>query len=140
MATLTAREVYFDNNENLDVFQVVGGGQQVKVAQTITGFTYGSLTTADNLVGATAGTQAAGTPITRLTNRFITVAAGASGTLLPSVAGYIVTVINDGLNNLAVFPALGESINAQAVNTSFAVAQGTPIIFYCVSAGNWHTK
>jgi hypothetical protein len=140
MASQTAREIYFDGGENLDVFQIVGGGQQVKVGQTVTGFSYGSLTTQDNLVGATAGTQAAGTLINRLTNRFVTVAAGASGTLLPSVQGYIVTVINDGLNNLAVFPALGEFINSQAINTSFAVVPGTPIIFYSVTPGSWHTK
>jgi hypothetical protein len=140
MATQTARELYVDFGESLDVFQVVGPGQQIKVGQTFAGLSYGSLTTQDNLIGAAAGTQAAGTPITRLTNRFITVAAGSSGTLLPSVQGYIVTVINDEQNNLNVFLASGEFINAQGLNTAFAVVPGTPIIFYCVTPGSWHTK
>lgn len=100
-----------------------------------------TLASADGLVAAVAANQAGGTPITKLLNRFSTVAIAAqSGTLMASVKGLEITVINGGANSLNVFPAVGDAINALGANAAFAMAAGAINIFICTTAGQWFTK
>jgi hypothetical protein len=139
MGTLTARETYVDLGEALDLTQVLGIGGAVKSGQTLSNLLYGTFTTQDNMT-AVGTTQGAGPLINKSIVRFTTVGLGLSATLLPSVAGYTIAVINDGVNPLIVFPAVGEQINAAGANVSFSTPIATVTLFYCVTNGFWRTK
>ena len=142
MATPTARETYIDYGEALDLAQVLGIGGAVKSGQTLSNLLYGTFTTQDNMT-AVGTTQGSGPLVNKSINRFTTVGLGLSATLLPSVAGYAITVINDGANPLILFPAVGEQINSQGVNGSFSQVNGgttAVTIYYCVTNGLWRTK
>ena len=136
-----ARDQYIDQGEAIDVVQVLGQGGAVKSGQTLSNLFYGSFTTQDGLT-AVGTTQGAGPLLNKSINRFTTVGLGLSATLLPSVAGMELTVINDGANPLIVFPAVGDQINGAGANVSFSQSQTTAAvtIYYCVTAGSWRTK
>jgi hypothetical protein len=147
MATLTARDLYFDFGESIDVFQVLGPGGVVLVGETITGFSYGMKLSQDNITAHAGGGQALGVQLTSPLSRIAIVAsAGDSVTLPLSVRGYSLAVVNDAAVNAAnVFPAVGDAINALGVNNPFSLAAqagaGTgPTLFYCYSAGIWRTR
>jgi hypothetical protein len=104
----------------------------------ITGQMYNSAQ--DTLTAHAGGGQANGTPIMSMTTRFTVVATIAdSGTLLASVAGMEITVINAAANSMNVFPATGEQINALGANAAFALAGGKTATFFCCTAGQWHS-
>ena len=42
-------------------------------------------------------------------------------------------------NSMNVFPAVGDAINAVAANGAFAIAANKTVLFYCITAGRWHT-
>ena len=106
---------------------------------TVTGLQYES--TQDSIVAFAGGGQANATPITAMNGRVTTVATAADSVkLMPSALGLIVYVTNaSATNSMNVFPALGDTINALAVNTAFAVAAGKTCGFICYTAGQWHT-
>lgn len=110
-----------------------------------------SFPTYSTQTGVTAtpsGTQSTSVLITGTQVQFSTVAAGAGSRLPPAQAGMELTVINNGANPLAVFPASaanggvtgGDAINALGQNSAFSLAAGTPTIFYCFVTGTWVTK
>src|SRR4029077_5711506 len=138
----TARDQYIDMGENLDVVQVLGPGGAVLTGQTVTGFFYGTKMASDNLTATPGGTQGNSILITTPISRFSTVATlNDSATLPPGLRGMEITIINDGAQSMKVFPALGEQINNAAANTGFTpLAAGTPVLFFCTSNGQWHTK
>lgn len=140
--TFTAREIYYDYGEGLDVFQVLGQGAGVLVAQSLQGQTYGTKTAGDNLTATASGNQTNSVKLT-LINRFTTVASAGDSAVLPlSQPGMTVVVINDAaVNAMNIFPASGDKINALAVNAAFSltVAAG-PTIFYATAVGQWRTK
>ncbi len=142
MATNTARELYFDFGESLDIFQVLGSGGGVLCGQTLQGLSYGTKNAQDNVTATPGGNQANSLKLTSI-NRFTIVAsAGDSATLPTSAPGMTVVVINDAaVNAMNVFPDLGSKINLGGVNASFSltVAAG-PTIFYCTAPGQWRTK
>lgn len=147
MSTLTAREVYIDYGENLDIFQTLGQGGNVKVGQTIFGQTYGTGVAQDNLTAHAGGGQANAVQITALQARVTVVASAGDSIILPvSQRGYQIAIVNDAAANACnVFPATGEQINGAGANVAFSLTAqnggGTgPTIFYCFTAGSWRTK
>lgn len=103
----------------------------------------GSLQTfsfADALTAHAGGGQGSATAITTTIARFNTVATAADSAVLPAAAaGLNITVINNGANTMAVFPATGDAINSLAANTSFSVAPGGVAEFFSTVAGFWHS-
>ncbi len=94
----------------------------------------GSLTAAGN------ASQANAYAIAHNSNHFTTVGATTNSSRLPNIVGSaysIYFVRNDGANGLNVFPAVGESINALAVNNSYPVLAGTGAMFVKVSDTQW---
>lgn len=112
-----------------------------KVLDVINGnwFLYNS--TVDNLTAHAGGGQGSATAITAMTTRFTTVASANDSSVLPaSQAGLEITVINAAASNaMNVFPATGEQINALGSNAAFSLAAGKTAIFFCCTAGQWHS-
>ena len=98
-------------------------------------------TTADSLTASTTQTQAGGLLLGAVINRISTVGSASDAvTLPPSVAGAWMIVINAAAANaMLIFPAVGDAINAIAANSSLSVAANKTILFYCVTAGRWHS-
>jgi hypothetical protein len=94
----------------------------------------------DGLTAHAGGGQTNATPLTAQNNRVSTVATNGDSSVLPaSVAGLTLQVSNAGTGSMNVYPAVGESINALAVNAAFAVASGKTASFTCYAAGLWHS-
>lgn len=95
---------------------------------------------AQNGLVALAGGAQAGTALSKDVNRFTTVATAADSAQLPAAeVGMAIVVINAAAaNSMNVFPQTGESINALANNTAFAVASNKTAIFFCALAGKWN--
>ena len=94
----------------------------------------------NGLTAHAGGGQANATAITSQIANFTTVATIADSGVLPkSVAGMRVIVVNSAANSMNVFPASGETINALAANTAFAVAGGKTAEFFCPVAGKWYS-
>ena len=94
------------------------------------------------LVGSAAGLTATGTNqatalvITSAKNRIDTVAAGTGVKPNQTAAvGFSQTVQNEGANDLAYFPFLGDNILGQAVNTSVTISAGNQLTVFCYTAG-----
>ncbi len=87
------------------------------------------------------GGQTLATQLTATYNEVTTVAsAGDSVKLAAAVEGIKQIVKNDGANNLAVFPATGDSIDDGTVNASITIAPGGTITFTAISDSNWETS
>src|SRR5258708_6664777 len=99
-----------------------------------------TFSTADGLTALSGGASAGATPITTSVARFSTVVGATCSALLPvSVAGMELTVINAGTSSINVFPAGIELINTAGSGGSFSVAANKTAVFYCATAGQWHT-
>ena len=96
---------------------------------------------AEGLTASTTQTQAAGTPINRVINRFTTVATAGNASTLPLASpGLVLTVINaHATNAINIFPAVGDAINALATNAAYSLAATKSVTFYCTKALQWHT-
>lgn len=80
-------------------------------------------------VAAAGTTQLTAIPLTGSVT-FLTTAAASSGVILPTASGKgEYGVFNGGANAVAVYPAVGESINGSSANTSFSVTNGKSAIF-----------
>lgn len=95
----------------------------------------------DNITAHAGGGQTLAVLLTAAMNRVTTVASGNDSVLLPkSQVGLDVVVINAAASNsMNVYPQTGESINALAANTAFAVAANKVCTFYCCTSGIWHS-
>lgn len=106
-----------------------------------TGFAgqYPTVSYRNGYTAATTQTQAAGTPITDVINRFTTVANDNDACTLPlSFGGMQITVSNASAKILGIFPGVGDAINALSANAVYALAAGKTAQFTCAVAGNWH--
>ena len=96
----------------------------------------------DNAITALAG----GGQSTSLQNyrhlRVTTVVTAADSITLPkALAGMSMSVTNAAAaNSMTVFPALGEFINALAVNTGLAQAANKATLFVCSVNGTWNSN
>jgi hypothetical protein len=95
----------------------------------------------NGLTALGGGGQSGATAITAQVARFTTVVtAGDSGILMASAAGLEVTVINSGANSMDVYPASGDTINAQGANNPYILAAGRLVRFNCAVAGTWNVN
>lgn len=91
------------------------------------------------IVAFAGGGQANATLLNGDINVVNTVATAADSTVLPNaVAGREITVTNASANSMAVFPAVGDNINALGANTSLAVAAGKTSTLLCALKGQWY--
>lgn len=147
LGSSVARDTYIDQGETLDVVQILSQGGAIKAGQTIAGFFYGTLCSADNITAHAGGGQANAFPIVAPINRITIVASAGDSVVLPfSKQGMEVVLLNDAAANACnVFPATGEQINGAGANVAFSLTAqngaGTgPTIFYCFTVGSWRTK
>lgn len=87
---------------------------------------------------ATGSTQASAFRVSSAVNHFTTVAAG-TGCVLGFVRGggtypnVLIEVVNDGANNLTVYPPAGAQIGASGVNAGVSIVPGGAARFLSVS-------
>lgn len=95
----------------------------------------------DAIAAVNPPVQATGAILTTDLNRVVTIGTTGDGvTLQLAVPGAEITVINAHASNaVAVFPFLGDKINAVAINGSFSIAATKTCVFYCTVALQWHT-
>lgn len=94
------------------------------------------------LTAHAGGGQTSAVPLIASINRVNTVATGADSVLLPPAQpGTVVTVINAAASNaMAVFPSVGDLINALSANASLSVAANKTITFFCATPGKWNSQ
>lgn len=98
------------------------------------------LSATDGLTALAGGAQA-GVALAYQINRFTTVATGGDSAQLPAAkpGRWRVVVNAAAANSMNVFPASGESINAIAADSAFAVAANKTALFFCAVAGVWNS-
>ena len=108
----------------------------------------GSLATQSSVDSLTAQhtspSQATGTAVVAMVNRFTTVTADNDAATLPASAnGLSITIINAGAHILKVYPNAGgtttETINALSANAAYSISAAGVVTFICCTAGQWHT-
>jgi hypothetical protein len=106
---------------------------------TVTTLIEGAVNALTALVG---GGQTGATVLTAMINRVTGVASAADSVKLPlAVPGSAIVVINaHATNALAVFPFLGDAIDAGAANAVRSVAATKTCVFYCAVAGTWNSQ
>ena len=94
-------------------------------------------TVTSGIVADITQTQGQG-PLTSAINEVATVTTTNDTVTLPTaVTGTEVKVINNGVNALQVFPASGDNINGNGVDTGVSQAAGDNIIYVAYDATNW---
>ena len=88
---------------------------------------------------ATGIDQAGALDITYPVNEVSTVLLG-TGVKIPSIyAGFLMVIINDGVNILSVYPQSGSQINALGADVPFTMAPGDRILLISFNATQWFT-
>lgn len=98
----------------------------------ITGGVTGNLT-------ATGTTQATALPLPSQVN-IVTGAASGAGVILKALIGSSVSVVNESVNDLLVYPSVGAEIGAYGVNTPVTVSPGASATFDCASAAQFYAR
>jgi hypothetical protein len=97
----------------------------------------------DNITAKAGGNQQPSSPLNAsiTLHRIVTVASpNDSVTLPPSKGGAFYIITNAHASNSAnVFPNTGDAINTLGANNAFALAAGKVALFFCVTAGQWHS-
>lgn len=95
----------------------------------------------NGLTALASGGQTGATSLDAALCRVTTVATAADSVVLPvAFAGRRIVVVNAAAANaMAVFPALGDVINALSANASISVAANKTIEFVCVVTGTWNS-
>lgn len=99
-----------------------------------------------NSLTATGTTQGTAFAITKSLDIFTSVASG-TGAVLPTldangnaiVAGYVVTVLNEGTNILTVYPPSGQQIDANATNIGVTLFNPGNARFVFVGENRWYS-
>ena len=111
-------------------------------AATVTSLTNSGLTTHSVTAGITAfatGGQASAVELTKDINEISTVATTADSVKLPTaVAGYKITIINNGSNATDVFPSASDNLGA-GVDTAASLAAGANITYASYDTTNWES-
>lgn len=99
------------------------------------------ITVANAVAASATQTQSGGTALTKAVNRVTTVATADDAVTLPAAtAGKVVKVKNaHATNQIGVFPALGDAVNAAAANAVYALPALKMVEFNCAVAGTWDT-
>lgn len=95
----------------------------------------------NGLTAHAGGTQAAALALVSSINRVTTVATAADSVKLPtSVAGLVITIINNGANAMQVFGASTDTINGVATATGVSQHPNSVVRYYCAVAGLWQSE
>jgi len=109
----------------------------------VSNVTFGSVAVVvQNAITAHAGGgQGAAFALTKAVSRVTIVATATDSVVLPAaVAGKSMTVINAAAANaMDVYPAVGEAINALAVDTKLSIAANKTVMFICAVNGTWNS-
>ena len=82
-------------------------------------------------------TQAGGTPLTSRVNEVATVTTTGDAVTMPSAVAWIsCTIINNGANDLGVFPASGDD-NGSGVDTVTTLTTGSNVTFCAITDTKW---
>ena len=113
----------------------VGGGLEVDGTAQFDGLVLSSI---ESIVAAAAQTQVGATQITKSVAVITTVnTSGDAVKLPPAQAGLSVRIINRGANPAALFPSVGDAINALGANLSRALSALNTDWCVAVDADNW---
>jgi hypothetical protein len=91
---------------------------------------------------STGNSQATAFPLAPRTMHEFTTVANGTGCRLPAASGRFlptqVTIVNDGENALAVYPADGGTIDVGNANAPVSLAVGDAVTYWASSATNWY--
>jgi hypothetical protein len=91
-------------------------------------------------VSAAGATQGTATALTTTYNVVTTVALGTGVVLpVPAASGLLVTIVNKGANTLNVYPAVGGTIDAAALNAAVTLGVGASVSYQASSTTQWYT-
>lgn len=98
-----------------------------------------TLTSETGITAFATGGQANATLLTKDRNKITIIAAdGDSVKTPPAIEGDLIVVQNsDAAESLDLFPAVGETIDDQAVNLAIAIAPGSFVSMFCYADGAW---
>jgi len=106
-----------------------------------TGLTYlfvSNITATQAITASVTGTQVGATQLSAIYNFVDTVAnANDSVKVLAATKNAYQYIQNNGANDLAVFPFLGDTFIGQAINTSITVNPGAMLTVVCAVNGTW---
>jgi hypothetical protein len=95
--------------------------------------------TIDGVTAHAGGGQTSAAAITDDYTHVTTTASANDSVILPaSAAGMIRWIQNSGAQTLAVYPAVGETINGGSANADVTVATGHACCLICYTAGAWY--
>jgi len=125
-------------------FQLGIQANGVSVTKTQLGTLLGTVVTNNLVTGLTAlagGGQTGATALVSGRNNFTVVATAADSAKLPTAtAGLVVIVRNTGAASLAVFPFLGDSINAMSANLSVDIPPLCSVTFFAINGTVWYAE
>jgi len=84
-------------------------------------------------------TQAGGTPLTMEWNKILTANASDAVTMPLAIEGMEVFIVNWSANTIQIFPALGDRLNANALNLPETLATLTTVNYKCMDRIFWHS-
>ena len=117
---------------------VSGQMQELPVGDTLTG---GSAPAAPNVASGLTATGTTQADALQLTDgySFLSTTALNTGVKLPTVAstGTFAQVVNHGVNELKVYPASGQTIDALAANLPLVIQPGNSLSLISDSATSW---
>ena len=102
--------------------------------------TTGHYLSTTNTISAAGTTQGTATALTT-SNNIVTTVAANSGVVLPvpSTSGLFVSVVNNGINTLNVYPSTGVTIDSGAVNLPATIPPNGEAIYAASSTTAWNT-
>src|SRR3990167_3029804 len=93
----------------------------------------GLVTSESGITAFAGGGQTGATALTKRNNRIDTVASSGDS-VKPNVnatVGFSILIQNNGANNLDFFPAVGDTIAGNAINTAISIAAGNQAMLFC---------
>lgn len=125
-----------NNGRTIEQFRIV---DNFYLYQVILGFVIIDGVTSEMGITATGATQATARLLTEDINRIDTVGANTGVRLQPYVENLRRTILNNGISDLNVYPALGQNFLGSAVNVPVVLASGSSLEAFCfeAEAGVW---
>jgi hypothetical protein len=93
----------------------------------------------DAITALAGGAQAGATVLRRMINRVVTVVTAGDSVKFPlSSGGANMVTTNASANAMNLWPAIGEAINALAINTALSIPAGKTATAFVAAPGIWH--
>lgn len=145
--TVTNPAIAFSSDPNTgtfsvgtDVYGIAVGGIAALQLKELNSQAFPIWHTTAGILAASTQTQAAATLLGSAINEVATVGTAGDGVKLPiAEAGLDITVINNGANDVDIYPNTSDQINALSVDAAFTLSAGSRVIFKTYNATNWVT-